>query len=217
MNLDNLNGYFTYISHKLLTRTMAISGYAQGLEYGVISPEKAGSFIQKESAALSEDIRRLMSLAALDNKKAVEVPTSVPVIELLENCTDCFYASAKQKGIIFSIQKSAKEIYITGYEDYLEEILDNLFSNAVRYAKREIFLSVQTADDKVIVTVADDGDGISEKDMPHIFERFYKGKNGYFGLGLPIARSAAERMGGTLTAENGENGGAVFTLTLKAG
>lgn len=67
----------------------------------------------------------------------------------------------------------------------------------------------------VCVTVSDDGDGIAQEDLPHIFERCYKGKGGNFGIGLTIARSAALKMEGRLTAENPAGGGAAFTLLLK--
>jgi signal transduction histidine kinase len=64
-----------------------------------------------------------------------------------------------------------------------------------------------------VITIGDDGDGISVEDLPHIFERFYKGRNGKFGLGLAIAARAVEVLGGSITAQNGDHG-AVFTLRL---
>ena len=66
----------------------------------------------------------------------------------------------------------------------------------------------------VQISVLDDGAGIAENDLPHLFERCYKGKGGNFGLGLSIALTAARAMGGDLTAANRPEGGAVFTLTL---
>ena len=63
--------------------------------------------------------------------------------------------------------------------------------------------------------MADDGDGLDEKDLPRIFERCYKGKGGHFGIGLAIARSAAEQMHGTISAENRKGGGACFTWSLQ--
>jgi signal transduction histidine kinase len=62
------------------------------------------------------------------------------------------------------------------------------------------------------VEIADDGDGIGEEELPHLFERFYKGKKGNFGLGLAISKSAMESMGGNLTAFN--RNGAVFRLEV---
>lgn len=202
-------------AHKLQNRCMIISGYVQGLMNGFISPDKAGRFIQKETEALSEDVKNIRSFVTLDNRNAPVLQERVPVTEMLENCADRISAIAVKKGVFIHMEKNAGELFVLGNEDYIEEILDNLFSNAVRHAKKEVVLSVRTEADKAVITVADDGEGIREEDLPHIFERFYKGPDGNFGLGLPIARSAAEQMGGSLTAKNRPEGGAVFTLSLK--
>ena len=66
----------------------------------------------------------------------------------------------------------------------------------------------------MLVTVADDGDGIREEDLPRVFQRFFKGPGGQHGLGLAIAWHAAAHMGGSLTAANRPEGGAIFTLSL---
>ena len=63
-------------------------------------------------------------------------------------------------------------------------------------------------DQSVSISVLDDGDGIAQNDLPHLFERCYKGKGGHFGIGLAIAASAAEKMDGTLCAANRDTGGA---------
>ena len=63
--------------------------------------------------------------------------------------------------------------------------------------------------------MCDDGPGIEPETLTHLFDRFYTGPDGRFGLGLPIAKSAVELMGDSITAENGDRGGAVFTVTLK--
>ncbi len=201
--------------HKLQNRCMIISGYAQGLMKGFISPDKAGGIIQKETEALSKDFKNIRSFVTLDNRKAPVLQERVPLKDVLENCTDRMYAIAVKKGVSIHMAKNAGELFVLGNEDFIEEILDNLLSNAVRHAKKEVVLSVRTEADKTVIIVADDGEGIREEDLPHIFERFYKGPDGNFGLGLPIARSAAEQMGGTLTAKNRPEGGAVFTLSLK--
>lgn len=64
--------------------------------------------------------------------------------------------------------------------------------------------------------VRDDGKGISEKDMPNLFQPMYKGQKGNFGIGLSVAQDAAKYMGGSLTAENSPEGGAVFIFSLPA-
>ena len=99
-------------------------------------------------------------------------------------------------------------------EQDAQRLFGNLLSNAIRYAKSEIRLTCRTENGGVFVSVADDGPGIPAEDLPHIFERFYKGKGGKHGIGLAIAQAVAESCRGTLTAHN--DGGAVFELKFPA-
>ena len=94
-------------------------------------------------------------------------------------------------------------------------MLENFLTNALRYAKKEVTIRISPEKNQTDISVEDDGDGIAAKDLPHLFERCYKGRGGHFGIGLAIARSAAEQMQGTLSAVNRENGGACFIWTLR--
>ena len=92
-------------------------------------------------------------------------------------------------------------------------ILDNLLSNAVRYAKTTVRIGAALQGDRLTFTVEDDGDGIEEKDLPYIFDRCYTGKGGHNGLGLALAKAAATSLSAELTVKNGPEG-AVFQLIL---
>ena len=103
-------------------------------------------------------------------------------------------------------------------------ILDNLFGNARKYAGEgaAIILGVQDAEEEAVtVYVRDNGAGIAAEDLPHIFERTYRSsaartpEEGSAGLGLPIAKSIAERMDGTLFCESEAGGGTTFYITFK--
>ena len=100
-------------------------------------------------------------------------------------------------------------------EELLELILDNLITNALRYAKDSVLVSIRSEGPWLCLDVADDGDGIPEEALPYLFELFYKGRDGQHGLGLPLAWEAAKHMGGELTAANSPEGGALFTLRLQ--
>jgi signal transduction histidine kinase len=102
-----------------------------------------------------------------------------------------------------------------------ERVLDNLIGNALDYtnAGGTIRLEVSQLGQKALVTVADDGQGISENDLQHIFDPFFrKGQSGqqggHAGLGLAIARRMVELQGGTIRARNNETGGACLSFTL---
>jgi len=81
----------------------------------------------------------------------------------------------------------------------------------MRYARQKVTISLEKKGGIVSLIISDDGDGIPQNDIPFIFDRFYKGKNGNFGLGLAIAKSAAELLNGRIKAYNQEQG-AVFEI-----
>jgi signal transduction histidine kinase len=93
----------------------------------------------------------------------------------------------------------------------LSQAVMNITSNCLRYAGHEANITLLQREGNAVIRISDDGDGVPEADLPHIFDRFYKGKGGNFGLGLAIAKSATEFMGGRVTAHNGAKG-AVFEL-----
>jgi len=103
----------------------------------------------------------------------------------------------------------------------VRQVLANLLSNALIYtpAGGEIRVDIRLADDAVELSVSDTGPGISEEDLPHLFERFYRGdpargRTGGSGLGLAIVRQWVEAHGGTIRAENRPEGGARFVLQI---
>src|SRR5206468_12257743 len=110
---------------------------------------------------------------------------------------------------------------VTGDRDRLEQALQNLAANAIRYAPRgtAVHLSARLGDASVVVSVEDEGPGIAPEHLPHIFDRFYKadasraGISGGSGLGLSIVKAIVERQGGRLTVES-RPGRTVFEMTM---
>jgi len=119
---------------------------------------------------------------------------------------------AKENNINIICETKAEPV-ISADVKLLDRLLGNLVSNGIRYAKSEIKLSCEISDNDVIIKVSDDGSGIAKEDLPHIFERFYKGKGGKFGIGLSMASDIAKLHKGRLEVASDENG-TVFTLTL---
>ena len=207
--------FFQNVSHELRNPLMSISGYAQGIEQGVFrSPKDAAHTILTESLRLTEVVNSLLTLSRLESSQQNISLGPVRVAEAVEDCLDRLYGLAVQQEISLTLVPFEKSIMVCGEEELLGKILENLLTNAIRYAKTTVTIAVKAEKRQVAISVSDDGDGIDEKDLPHLFERCYKGKGGNFGIGLAIAHSAAEKMEGHLTAENRQKGGAVFTLTL---
>jgi two-component system sensor histidine kinase KdpD len=102
----------------------------------------------------------------------------------------------------------------------VEQVLVNLLDNALKYTPegRPIDLSVRLEKDRLVVEVADQGPGLPPEDLPRLFDKFYRGpqngKTAGAGLGLSICKGFVEIHGGTITAENRPQGGALFRFTL---
>lgn len=207
--------FFQNVSHELRNPLMSISGYAQGIEQGVFQPPKnAAHTILMESLRLTEVVNSLLTLSRLESGQQNTDLGPVRVVEVLEDCLDRLNGLAVQQGISLTLVPFEKSIMVYGEEELLGKILENLLTNAIRYAKTTVTIAVKAEKRQVAISVSDDGEGIDEKDLPHLFERCYKGRGGNFGIGLAIAHSAAEKMEGRLTAANRQKDGAIFTLTL---
>lgn len=207
--------FFQNVSHELRNPLMSISGYAQGIEQGVFQPPKdAAHTILTESLRLTEVVNSLLTLSRLESGPQNTILEPIRVGEVVEDCLDRLNGLAVQHGISLMLPPFDQNITACGEEELLGKVLENLLTNAIRYAKTVVTISIHVEKKQVIISVSDDGEGIEEKDLPHLFERCYKGRGGNFGIGLAIANSAAEKMKGRLEAANQHKGGAVFTLSL---
>ena len=209
--------FFQNVSHDLRTPLMSISGYAQGIEQGVFKdPIPAASTILEESSRLSELVNQLLTLSRIENiSQTQKKKEPLALAPCLQSYIDRYQCLARQHYLTLTVLPFSQNLLVFGNKELLLQVVDNLLSNALRYARREIILRIDLKNEDVLLQVLDDGDGISEQDLPHLFDRCYKGKGGNFGIGLTIAKTASERMQGSLTADNRPEGGAIFTLTLK--
>ena len=120
--------------------------------------------------------------------------------------------------------KIPEDSVITGDEKLLKRAVVNILRNAIRYGGNEveIHISAQRLENQVIVSISDNGPGVPEAKLPHIFKPFYRAeesrdrKSGGVGLGLAIAKSSIEACGGQICARNNENRGLTVTMTFQA-
>ena len=202
--------FFQNVSHELRTPLTSIRGNAEGIVYGVMEPQRAANVILSEADKLGGMVEDILYLSRMG--RAVPEGSSEPLDlrEVLSLCVSEQRAEAERRGVAFRYEFDEKAVMLPIREQDAQRLFGNLISNAVRYARSEVHLTCRAQDGGVLVRVADDGPGISPEDLPHIFERFYRGKDGNHGIGLAIARSAAENYHGVITARN-ENG-AVFEV-----
>ncbi len=199
-------------SHELKTPLMSIQGYAEGIAGGVLPDSKqAANVILRESKRLSELVSELLTLSRMDTAASRKLQPINLNQTLLEYEQRLLGAAAKQQRRL-TLRLPEQAPIVMGDDELLYQAVMNVVSNCLRYAKEEVLIALTFSDSQAAIRISDDGNGISAEDLPHLFERFYKGKNGSFGLGLAIAQSAMAALRGSITA--GNDNGAVFTLTL---
>ncbi|MCR4578700.1 MAG: HAMP domain-containing histidine kinase [Clostridiales bacterium] len=206
--------FFQNVSHELRTPLTSIRGNAEGIVYGIIEPQTAGRVILSQSDKLGGMVEDILYLSRMGKGKPEGAAEPIDLREILSLCVSEQNAEAKQKGLSFAFDFDEDPVMLAIREQDAQRLIGNLISNAVRYANREIRLTCRTEGEKALVRVADDGPGIRPEDLPHVFERFYKGEGGKHGIGLAIAHSVAEVYRGRISVRN-ENG-AVFEIVFPA-
>ena len=206
--------FFQNVSHELRTPLTSIRGNAEGILCGVIEPQAAGRVILSESEKLGGMVEDILYLSRMGKGRPEGEAEPLDLREVLSLCVSEQHTEAKKKDLRFTFDFDEDPVLLPIREQDAQRLFGNLISNAVRYARKEIRLSCRSAGGKITVRVADDGPGVAEEDLPHVFERFYKGAGGKHGIGLAIARSVAEAWNGSLSVRN--DGGAVFEAVFPA-
>lgn len=200
-------------SHELRTPLMSIQGYAEGIENGVLENyQEAAAVIRKESIRLNTLVNELLTLSRIENQTYQQSLFEHDLSNLLMDCVQRINGLAMKENIKI---RTVLTPGITAKVDeaLFSQVIINIISNCIRYANSIITVTAQLEDEKALIVISDDGPGFSEEELPHIFERFYKGKSGNFGLGLAISRSAIEYMNGTIESYNGKPG-AIFEIRI---
>ena len=208
--------FFQNVSHELRTPLMSIQCYAEGILYGIMEPKEASDTILRETTQLTEMVTDLLYISKIDNITTTYAVAKADIIEIIHECARRQQAVADKKQVAFSFDFDAPPVCCECAGELIARAVENLVSNAIRYAASKIVLSCHKRAGRIVVCVKDDGPGIDAGTMPHIFERFYKGTDGNHGIGLSIVKSIVEQHGGSAKAENAADGGAMFMIELPA-
>ena len=208
--------FFQNASHELKTPLMAIQGYAEGIQAGVMDTDSAAEVILKESDRMTELVDELLDISKIDMGRQPLALSEMDVRELLYDSIRAVEPAAAGGGITITPDFPETPVMVSCNDTRLRRAVTNVLSNGVRYACSQLHLTCRADKRHVTIRIQDDGDGIAEADLPHIFDRFYMGKSGKSGIGLALTREIIHMHKGTIRAYNGD-GGAVFEITLPAG
>ncbi len=206
------------VSHDLRTPLASIEGSAGALlqqkELTEQSRQLAGT-IQEESVRMAQLIRNLLDMTRVQGKIDLDLDWYA-LDELLANAI-LRTASMFDHPVRLSVTPDAPLARVDGV--LLEQVFVNLLENASRHAGRacQVDIELRGSRGRATITVSDDGPGLEAGSESRVFERFMGADTRGFGLGLAISRAAVEAHGGSITASNRAEGGAMFTMILPAG
>lgn len=193
--------FFENTSHELKTPLMAICGYAEEIEMGVITDySQAGRMIVSQTERMSKLIEDILYLSKMESGTE---PLKCEPIEMASLVQDILMPL---EGIVnrrnLSVSLELDEGYVNGDPEKLEHAVANLIINSVKYACSQIEISWKNQ----VLSIWNDGGELSTEDFSHMFERFHTGQNGNSGIGLALSKEIVEMHGWKLSAKNDRHG-----------
>ena len=205
--------FFQNASHELKTPLMAIQGYAEGIQAGVMDAGGAAEVILAESDRMTELVDELLDISKIDMGRQPLTLSEMDIRELLYDSIRAVEPTAAAGGITITPDFPETPIMVKCDDAQMRRAVTNILTNGLRYARSELCLTCRVDKHHVTIRIQDDGDGIAEADLPHIFDRFYMGKSGKSGIGLALTKEIIHLHKGTIRAYNGDTG-AVFEISF---
>ena len=217
------------ISHDLKTPITAIKGYVEGLIDGVAdTPEKQNKYLQTVySKAIDMDrlINELSFYSKIDTNKIPYTFNRINVVGYFEDCAEDLGRELEDEGFGFSYQNYVDDsVQMIADAEQVKRVINNIVGNSKKYsdkAETTIRMTVKDVGDFVQIEIEDNGRGIAAKDLPYIFDRFYRtdasrnSSKGGSGIGLSIVKKIMEDHGGKIWAASKEGVGTVMYLVLR--
>lgn len=214
------------VSHELKTPIFNIQGYILTLlEGGLEDPKINKLYLMRSEKSIDRMISIVEDLESITKLETGELKPQYSVFDIVKVTEDVFemeQITSKERKISFQfINKPDKPVLINADKKRIMEVLINLVTNGLKYGKKKGYIKIgfYDFDEKIIVEVSDNGIGIDKKDLPHIFERFYRvdrsREQGGTGLGLSIVKHIIEAHNQTINVQSILEEGTTFTFTLE--
>lgn len=222
--------FVSNVSHELRTPLTSVKSYLEALDDGALNEPVAPEFIKvslDETNRMMRMISDLLNLSRIDNKASqlnVEMTNFTAFVTAILNRFDQIKNQHTSEGKQFDIIRdySLNPIWLEIDTDKMTQVLDNLLNNAIKYSPDggQITVSMKTSDNRLMLSITDQGLGIPKKDLPLIFDRFYRvdkarsRAQGGTGLGLSIAKEIIKQHKGFIWAKSQEGQGSTFNVVL---
>lgn len=214
------------VSHDFKSPLTSIGGYIEAILDGTVPADKQQHYLQivlDETARLKKLTGSMLTLNSLNTEGMVLNRTDFDINKIIRNAAASLEVQCKKKGISIDLVLTDNELEVNADVERIRQVLYNLLDNAVKFSKSGGHITVETTvrHDKLLVSVRDEGAGISKQDIQYVWDRFYKSdssrgkdKRGT-GLGLSIVKEIIASHGEQINVTSEEGVGTEFTFTLK--
>lgn len=217
------------ITHDLKTPITAVKGYVEGIIDGVAdTPEKMEKYLKtiyNKSNEMDRLINELTFYSKIDTNRIPYTFTKLNVTNYFNDCIEEVGLDLESKNIELTyLNYTSADIQIIGDAEQLKKVVNNIVGNSIKYmdkVKGYINIRIKDIGDFIQVEIEDNGKGIGEKDLPYIFDRFYRtdtsrnSAKGGSGIGLSIVKKIIEDHGGRIWATSKEATGTVMYFVLR--
>ena len=214
--------FISSVSHELRTPLTVITGWSETLLYdeAIQGDSRRGiDIISAEAGRLTGMVEELLEFTRIRDGRFTLNLETVDICALIEEVIFTYSELLRHDDIVLSCDQPDEGVpEVTGDPRRLKQVVLNILDNAVKYARggRSINLTLTQDGEYVSIAVRDHGPGVATEDLPHVKERFYKGrsKERGSGIGLAVCDEIVTRHGGKLIVANAEGGGALITVKL---
>ena len=220
--------FVSNVSHELRTPLTSVKSYLEALDEGALSEPVAPDFIKvslDETNRMMRMVSDLLSLSRIDNATShldIELTNFTAFITFILNRFDKIRSQNDDKKYEIIRDYPINSIWVEIDTDKMTQVIDNIINNAIKYSPDggKITVSMKTTDTQMILSISDEGLGIPKKDLPRIFDRFYRvdkarsRAQGGSGLGLAIAKEIIKQHNGFIWAKSEYGKGSTFTIVL---
>jgi Signal transduction histidine kinase len=221
----NRRQFISNVSHEIRSPITSIKGFIGGILDGVIPRDKQRYYLSLTYSEIQRLTRLVNGLLDLSSIEAGQFKLKIEKLDINETIRLCiikFESKINNKKLKVDVYMEDDKLFVLSDKDRTIQIITNIIDNAIKYVNEggNIKVSTKSRSNKAIISIFNDGPSISEEDLKHIWDRFYKGDKSRTvkvstGLGLSIVRSILTQLGEDIWVKNKENGGVEFTFTLK--
>ncbi len=216
-----------FVTHEMRTPLSSIQGSSELISRYPLTEEKRkqiAQLINSESKRLAKMVEIFLSVERLSAGQMELKREAIAVKPTVEGCVDRIRLLAERKRIAIRLEPIPEELTLTGDRELMEYACYNLLTNAVKYSPRdtEVTVSAGKAEGRIRIAVKDQGIGMDQKEVKHIFQKFYRTKKAEesgeagTGIGLSIVQQIVEQHGGQIEVASQPGAGSCFTLVMPA-